>query len=132
MRAKSEGSSRQSFGRKSEDVACAYLESLGYRIEGRNVRTAHGELDVVARDGNIFVIVEVKARRTHHFGTPEDAVTPAKRLRLCEAALAYLQSRGALDAPCRFDVIAIDVHLGNSRITHHRDAFRCDEERRNE
>jgi putative endonuclease len=126
MRAKSDDDARNAFGKASEAAACAYLESLGYRVEGRNVRTSHGEIDIVALDGDALVFVEVKARRSAHYGTPQDAVTPAKRARLCEAALAYLQSRNALDAPCRFDVIALEASAGRSRITHLRDAFRCE------
>lgn len=126
MNTKPNAGSRASFGKASESVACAFLESLGYRIEGRNVRIGRGELDIVARDGDTLVFVEVKARRSARYGTAQEAVTPAKRARLCDAALAYLQNNDALDAPCRFDVVALDADRRARRITHFRDAFRCE------
>lgn len=112
------------FGREAETLASAYLESLGYRIVERNVRTPYGELDIVARDGEVVVIVEVKARRSNRYGTPQEALTPLKRARIRDAALAYLQSQNALNLPCRFDVIALTVRGGTPHIAHLRDAFR--------
>ncbi|MBC5799533.1 MAG: YraN family protein [Candidatus Eremiobacteraeota bacterium] len=94
-------------GRDGEDAAAAYLASLGLLIVGRNVRGPAGEIDIVAREGKTIVFVEVKARRSHRFGSALGAVDARKRKRLRAAAADYLQ----FVAPCataRFDVLTID------------------------
>lgn len=112
------------FGREAETLASVYLESLGYRILERNVRTPYGEIDIVARDGETLVIVEVKARHSRRYGTPQEALTPLKRTRIRDAALAYLQSQNIFHLPCRFDVITLEVRRDQTSLTHLRDAFR--------
>ncbi len=67
---------RQELGKSGEDLAVAELERRGYAILARRYRTRHGEIDVVARDGETTVFVEVKARTTGEFGTAAEAVTP--------------------------------------------------------
>ncbi|MBM3215740.1 YraN family protein [Candidatus Poribacteria bacterium] len=114
-------------GRRGEDAACAFLERLGYSILQRNVRTPHGEIDAIARDGDTLVFVEVKARRGTRFGDPSEAVTKTKRARLCRSGMAFLQERGWLDAPCRFDVVAILERAGEWDVIHTIDAFQCDD-----
>jgi putative endonuclease len=66
-----------------------------------------GELDVVARDGETIVFVEVKTRSTGRFGTPFESVTWKKRRRLCSMAAEYVLARRLGGAPCRFDVVAV-------------------------
>ena len=92
------------FGDRGEHEAGRYLRRLGYRILVRNYRTPQGEVDLIARDGNVVVFVEVKTRR---HGTPAEAVTSAKQLRLTLAALHFLKRHGLLEQSCRFDVVAI-------------------------
>ena len=100
---------RQALGKNGEDLACAELRRLGYAILARRYRTRVGELDIVARDGETLVFVEVKARRSDEFGAPEEAVTWRKRRKLQAMATDFL-SRGRLSAvPCRFDVVAITL-----------------------
>jgi putative endonuclease len=100
---------RQALGRDGEDLACDELRRLGYAILARRYRTRVGELDIVARDGETLVFVEVKARRSDEFGTPGEAVTWRKRRKLQAMATDFL-SRGRLFAvPCRFDVVAITI-----------------------
>ena len=101
---------RQQLGNAGEDAAAAYLASLGYRILGRNVRGPAGEIDIVARDGTTLVFVEVKARRSHRYGSALSAVDYRKRSRLRAAAADYLQFV-APGARARFDVLAIDRGL---------------------
>ena len=74
------------------------------RVILRGYRTARGEIDLIARDGNSLVFVEVKSRRR---GEPAEAVTPEKQRRLTLAALEFLRAHGLLDHPCRFDVVAV-------------------------
>lgn len=111
-------------GRWGEVLACQYLQSLGYTIVGTNWRSAEGEIDVVARDGDTLVFVEVKARATRRFGLPEEAITRRKMLRLNRAGLAYLEAHGLIDTPWRIDVLAIELGPDDvpERVTHYSDA----------
>jgi len=127
-------------GRAAEDLARAYLEEQGFRIVGRNLRLADGELDLVAWDGATLVFVEVKARSHGGHGRPEEAVDARKRRRLVSAARAYLARLAQPLPPCRFDVVALDLlpgkaagagggegrvlARGKDAIRHLRDAFR--------
>ena len=96
-----------------EALAVAHLKARGYKILAQNYRAARGEIDLVVKDGNFIVFVEVKTRRSLKFGTPQAAVTKQKQQQISKVALAYLQMHNLLDAPCRFDVIAI--HLSPKR-----------------
>jgi putative endonuclease len=106
-----------------EDVAVDYLMKKGYRILQRNYRFEHGEIDIVAEDGNVLVFIEVKARRSKEFGEPEDAVTPRKREKLRSTANGYMFENNIDDKECRFDVIAIDYQNSKTEISHIEDAF---------
>ncbi len=98
---------RQRLGRAAEDAAASYLQSLGLRILARNVRGPAGEIDIVAREDDTIVFVEVKARLTRTFGSALHAVDARKRRRLRAAAADYLQFV-APTANARFDVLTID------------------------
>jgi putative endonuclease len=92
------------------------------RIITRNYRTAQGEVDLIARDGDVLVFVEVKARRR---GDPAEAVTAEKQRRLTLAALHFLRRHRLLECACRFDVVAV-VWPESGRaplVEHFRDAF---------
>jgi putative endonuclease len=110
-------------GTIGENLAVDYLEKKGYRILQRNYRYEHGEIDIVAEDGNALVFVEVKARRSKKFGEPEDAVTPRKREKIRATADGYLFENNIDDKECRFDVIAIDYQGDKTEIRHLIDAF---------
>lgn len=110
--------SRAALGRGGEDAACAFLEGLGYRIVGRNVRCGRGEIDAIARDGDTVVFVEVKARRGRTHGSAVSAVNARKRKQLRALAEDFLQFAPA-GTKARFDVLAID----GERIAHFRGAF---------
>ena len=114
---------RQALGKTGEDLAVAELGRLGYAILARRYRTRHGEIDIVARDGETTVFVEVKARVSAEFGTAAEAVTGHKQGRLASMAADYLSRNRLTDRPCRFDVVAIDVAGLESRITVYRSAF---------
>lgn len=106
-------------GHTGEDAAVALLLKRGYEIVGRNVRMPGGEIDVVARDGDVVVFVEVKARESRRFGSALSAVDARKRRTLRKLAGEWLQLF-APRANARFDVVAED----GSRIAHYKDAFR--------
>jgi putative endonuclease len=114
---------RQQFGKSGEDRAADELERRGYAILARRYRTKHGEIDIVARDGDTTVFVEVKARATAAFGTAAEAVTRRKQLRLASMARDYLARTNLLTVPCRFDVVAIDGVGESAVITVYRHAF---------
>lgn len=99
--------SRQNIAKLGEKFAAEHLKTQGYQILAHNYRFQRGEIDLVARDGERIVFVEVKTRRSLKFGLPQAAVTLQKQRQISKIALAYLQAQNLLDAPCRFDVIAI-------------------------
>jgi putative endonuclease len=109
-------------GSRGEREAALHLRRQGLRVLHRGYRTDHGEIDLVARDGDVVVFVEVKARRR---GDPAEAVTPEKQRRLTLAALHYLKRHGLLESRSRFDVVAIIWPEDDAppRIEHIRDAF---------
>lgn len=99
---------RARFGATGEQLAAAYLTARGYRVREQNVRTPHGEIDLIAEHRGTLVMVEVKARRTRASGYPEESVTRAKQAHLQRAALWYLVDRRTpRSTPYRIDVIAI-------------------------
>ncbi len=111
-------------GDRGEDAAAAFLERQGYAIVERNWRCPAGEVDIVALDGTTLVLCEVKTRRTPAKGTPDEAVTPAKRRRYARLAAAYMQYAGHTDASIRFDVISLLVIAADrALLRHHRAAF---------
>jgi len=110
-------------GAIGEDVAVEYLKKKGYNILQRNYRFNHGEIDIIAEDGNVLVFVEVKARRSKKFGEPEDAVTPRKRDKIRATADGYLFENNIDDKECRFDVLAIVYECDKVVIRHIIDAF---------
>lgn len=106
---------RQRLGRQGEQIAAIYLERQGYVIMEHNWRCPLGEVDIVAREGDCLVFVEVRAWRPGQYGTPEASITPRKQAKMLEVAQSYLQAAGLDDANWRIDVIAIDLD-GNARV----------------
>ena len=94
-------------GESGENLACDELRRQGYAILARRYRTRAGEIDIVARDGNALVFVEVKTRRSDDAGRPSDAIDQRKEQRMTQAALAYLKSNRLLGYSARFDVVAV-------------------------
>ncbi|MBR3494299.1 MAG: YraN family protein [Clostridia bacterium] len=105
-------------GVAGEQAALDYLRQKGMVLLKRRFRAADGEIDLILRDGETIVFVEVKARPTGRRGDGLYAVTPAKRRRMVHAAKVYLVSRDALDAPVRFDIVEITceglLHVPNA------------------
>ena len=114
---------RQALGKRGEDLAVAELERRGYAILTRRYRTRHGEIDIVARDGDTIVFVEVKAKETDEFGTAAEAVTVRKQRRIMSMSVDYLARNRLTAKPCRFDVVAIDSAGANAVLTVYRGAF---------
>ena len=115
---------RQALGRAAEDAAATYLARAGFKILERNVRLGHGEIDLVCRDRDVVVFVEVKCRRATWGDPPAAAVSWHKQRRLTRLAQHYLKWRRLEDARCRFDVVSVTVDAaGRSAIAHVRNAF---------
>ena len=114
---------RQRLGKTGENLAVVELQRRGYVILARRYRTRHGEIDVVARDGDTTVFVEVKARVTAECGAAAEAVTAAKQRRLASMAVDFLARKRLMDRPCRFDVVAIDGDGADRTITVYCSAF---------
>lgn len=101
------GGDRQSIGRAGEDAALAFLRKQGLAEVERNFRCKGGEIDLIMRDGQTLVFVEVRLRSDARHGGAAASVTPAKQRRILIAAQLYLQ-RFRDVPPCRIDVVAID------------------------
>jgi putative endonuclease len=115
---------RQAVGREAETAAADYLTRTGFTVLERNVRLGHGELDLVCRDGDVVVFVEVKCRRATWGDPPAAAVSWHKQRRLTRLAQHYLKWRRLDDARCRFDVVSVTIDAaGRTGITHVRGAF---------
>lgn len=118
---------RKLFGDRGERLAVSYLRRQGLEILARQSRNRIGEIDIVARDGDTLVFVEVKTRADDGKGHPAEAVTRTKQRQLTRAALAWLKRRGLLECRTRFDVIAIRWQPGGEPlIEHYRHAFEAD------
>lgn len=109
-------------GKKGEQLALEWLTDKGYTILETNWRFEKAEVDIIARDREELVIVEVKTRSTDFFGLPEEAVDTNKENLLIGAAEAYVEMNN-LDIDVRYDIIAIVLQPGKARIRHIRDAF---------
>ena len=116
-------SRRQRYGRKSEVRAARHLKECGSRLIEHNYRTRHGEIDIIARDKDVIVFVEVKARKTESFGNPKGAVTADKQRKISMVALQYLKSTGQLTTSARFDVVAVHPLEDCERIEVVKNAF---------
>lgn len=116
---------KKQLGNRGEIEAAEYLQRLGYTILHRQHRSRFGELDLVARDGQTLVFVEVKTRTTSAAGHPAESITPAKQAQLTRAAVAFLKKRRWLQQRARFDVVAIIWPVANQppQIQHYQNAF---------
>ena len=114
-------STRAVEGANAEALAARFLSRRGLAIVERNWRRRCGELDLVARDGDTLVFVEVRLRRRGDFGGAAASITAAKRARLVNAANLYL-ARLPRTPPCRFDAILLDA-LDPAHIEWLRDIF---------
>lgn len=110
--------SRRQFGDDGEAFAATYLQNKGYVILDRQWRCVFGEIDLVCKQGDEYVFVEVKARHDETYGFPEEAVTAGKRKRIAACADVYLAEHHMLDVPWRVDVIAIEYHITPPNIVH--------------
>jgi len=106
-------------GRDGEEMAARHVEQAGWQVLARNWRCRHGELDMIAMDGEELVAVEVKTRRTTTFGTPAEAVTRQKVWRLRKLVAAWLCTQEQRFESVRIDVVAVTLPpAGAAQIEH--------------
>jgi len=98
---------QQKFGEKGEALAVRRLKKAGYKIIETNYRNRMGEIDIIAKEKDTIVFVEVKSRRSVHFGNPKQAVTLQKQKKISMVALSYLKTMGLNTARARFDVVTV-------------------------
>lgn len=107
-----------------EQTAAQFLEKQGYEILERNYRYKRGEIDIIAKNAEEIIFVEVKTKLRRGFGEPEDRVGMTKQRQLAKVAMGYLQAKQLYDVDCRFDVISV---TGSEKKLHHiKDAFWLD------
>lgn len=110
-------------GDKGEEAAARFLRKRGLKVLERNWRFRQWELDIICRDGDTLVFVEVKTRKTGGMGTPADALDHKKQARLVKAASHYLSRNDAWDEPCRFDFVAVLDSGASMDVEHIENAF---------
>lgn len=114
---------RHDFGRHCEFMARTYLEQQGYLILETNWRSGHKEIDIIAKEKETLVIVEVKARKNEDFINTESAVDEKKMRNLIRAAHNYILIKN-LDCETRFDIITLVLdEKGEYKLNHIKDAF---------
>jgi len=111
-------------GSSGEDHAIVFLVGKGFIIIERNYRFGKGEIDIIAKEKEVLVFVEVKTRNNDNYGDPVYAITKSKKNQIIRTAQGYLYERFISDQECRFDVITINFdEQGEPIITHYEHAF---------
>jgi putative endonuclease len=100
---------RVKLGRRGEDIAVRELTRSGYETITRNWHCQAGEVDIVARRGDVWSFFEVRTRRGREFGTPEESLTPAKQQRMIDVALTYLGEHELNNVDWRVGLVAVEM-----------------------
>lgn len=114
---------RISFGKLGEKEAERVLKKNGYRIIEKNYRCRYGEIDLIARDGDVVAFVEVKTRGGDAFGTPKCSVDKRKQGRIITTSEVYMSEKGLTDQAVRFDVVSIEARGGGYTVELIKNAF---------
>jgi len=114
---------RIALGRFGEDLAREQLKDCGYRILTTNYRCPFGEIDVIARDGDVLVFVETKTRKNKSLGLVKETVNIRKQRQISKVALAYMKSHNLWGSKARFDVVAVGLLDGKKEIEIIKNAF---------
>jgi putative endonuclease len=114
---------KKDLGKKGEEVALRFLKKKGYRIIETNYVCKLGEMDLIAKEKETLVFVEVKTRTSTMFGPPQLAVTQFKQRQLSKVALNFLKEKKLEDVKARFDVVAILIGQKGAEIELIRNAF---------
>ena len=113
----------QKFGEKGEALAVQRLKKAGYKIIKTNYRNRLGEIDIIAKENDTIVFVEVKSRRSVNFGNPKQAITLQKQKKISMVALSYLKTMGLDTARARFDVVTVISNRDTPQVEIIKNAF---------
>jgi putative endonuclease len=100
---------RQEIGKLGEKLAQKFLKKRGYRIRETNFHCRQGEVDIIARQGDYLVFIEVRTKSNLDFGSPEESITQSKKEKLIAVALTYITTHQKLPPLWRIDVVALEV-----------------------
>ena len=103
-------------GRKGEEIALKALENDGYSIVETNFWTREGEIDIIAKQGGYLCFIEVKARSSRSFGSPEESITPKKQQTIGTVAKLYIEKNEIGPHDMRFDIVTIDLKSGEATV----------------
>lgn len=109
---------KQILGRQGENIACEFLQKIGYQIIFRNFSCRQGEIDIIAKDKETIVFVEVKTRKNLYFGSPAEAIDKRKSLHIIRTAKYFLHLNRLVDKSTRFDAIEILIKNGKFVCNH--------------
>lgn len=114
---------RLDLGKRGEELALKKIKRLGYKCVTRNYRCSLGEVDLIAKDGECLVFIEIKTRKGKSLDYAKEAIDGRKRRQLSKVALAYMKSNNCCDTKSRFDVVAINLSDEEDQIELIRNAF---------
>lgn len=114
---------RHETGKTGEDIATKYLEQIGYEIIQRNFECKIGEIDIIAKDKEEIVFVEVKTRASALYGLPKEAVDQTKKKHIYKSAEFYIYIRHLENYPVRIDVIEVYKKQGKFKVNHIKNAI---------
>ena len=115
---------RRQSGQRGEELAVAYLQGQGYRVQQQNYRCRRGEIDIIAWDGATLVFVEVKTKGQTAFGVPQAMVNHRKQQKIVAVAMTYIQQQAIQGVALRFDVVAVTLRPhGTPEVVHIPAAF---------
>ncbi len=107
---------RLDLGKLGEELALKKIKHLGYTCLTRNYRCPLGEIDLIARDGECLVFIEIKTRKGRSLDYAKEAVTGRKKRQISKVALAYMKANNCMGSKARFDVVAINIKGGKREI----------------
>ncbi|MFH0855782.1 MAG: YraN family protein [Candidatus Omnitrophota bacterium] len=110
----------------AEDKAEKFLKAGGYKILCRNYKTRLGEVDIIAKEKDIFCFIEVKLRSSDKFGKGSEAVSVKKQGQISKAALIFLKENKLMDKGARFDVVSLEASGAEENISLIKNAFELD------
>lgn len=110
-------------GRIGEEIAKQYFDNQNYKFITQNYYYNHGEIDLIYKEGDELVFIEVKFRKSDDFGDPLESITPKKQKLIRRTAEGYVIEKNIINTPCRFDVITIVGSKKNHKINHLKNSF---------
>ena len=114
---------KKEIGQKGENLAADYLQNAGYTVLERNYRCKLGEIDIIARDNDTLVFIEVRSRSSLAFGLPQESINRRKRHQISKVALEYMIRRKLKNIPARFEVVAVSFEGRKEKVDLIKDAF---------